>query len=271
MAQKKCPKCGEDNPAEAVMCWACYTPLSGAPAVGAGAVAAAGGGLAAKGPIGSPLGAPSGSEGAGEKKKLDPKTIGVAAFMVVGILVAFLANGGMSGGGSGEEETPAAEDKPADPNPGGGAAPTGGVAPPPFTAAPGGGGQAPPAPIPLPFQTVVPPNPKYKTGTMGIKVTGNGALSPGQAAGFAKFARNQFARNGNWTDMQICVFSDDKTADAFKAYQGARRGAPLTNADYAQLAARGVWNNSPAFLEARGKKELVYTPSLNPSGWWIRR
>lgn len=25
-----CPKCGEGNPAEAVMCWACYTPLSGA-------------------------------------------------------------------------------------------------------------------------------------------------------------------------------------------------------------------------------------------------
>lgn len=24
-----CRKCGEDNPAEAVMCWACYTPISG--------------------------------------------------------------------------------------------------------------------------------------------------------------------------------------------------------------------------------------------------
>jgi len=29
--EKDCPKCGEDNPEEAVMCWACYTPL-GAPA-----------------------------------------------------------------------------------------------------------------------------------------------------------------------------------------------------------------------------------------------
>ena len=28
-AQKQCPKCGEKNPAEAVMCWACYTSLSG--------------------------------------------------------------------------------------------------------------------------------------------------------------------------------------------------------------------------------------------------
>ena len=29
MNPKKCPKCGESNPPEAVMCWACYTPLSG--------------------------------------------------------------------------------------------------------------------------------------------------------------------------------------------------------------------------------------------------
>ena len=29
---QKCPKCGEENPAEAVMCWACYTPLSAAKA-----------------------------------------------------------------------------------------------------------------------------------------------------------------------------------------------------------------------------------------------
>lgn len=28
-----CPKCGEDNPIEAVMCWACYTPLGSGAAV----------------------------------------------------------------------------------------------------------------------------------------------------------------------------------------------------------------------------------------------
>ena len=29
MSVINCPKCGEENPAEAVMCWACYTPLHG--------------------------------------------------------------------------------------------------------------------------------------------------------------------------------------------------------------------------------------------------
>ena len=30
METKRCPKCGEENPPEAVLCWACYTPFSGA-------------------------------------------------------------------------------------------------------------------------------------------------------------------------------------------------------------------------------------------------
>jgi hypothetical protein len=215
------------------------------------------------------MGATIGADDAPEKKKIDPKLIGVGAFLVVGALVAFLVNGGMSGG-SGEEVVAGPVSDPAA-NPGVSAPPQGGVAPPAFSPAPGGGGQAPPAPVPLPFTTVVPPNPNYKTGTMGIRVTGDGALSPAKAAGFAKFARNQFARNGRWTNMQICVFNDDKTANAFKAYQAARRGAPLTNTDYTQLASRGVWTSTPVFLEARGNSEKVYFPSRNPNAWWPGR
>ncbi|RYG70864.1 hypothetical protein EON80_06595 [bacterium] len=69
MASKKCPKCGEDNPAEAVMCWACYTPLSGGPAVGSMSTATAS--LAAKGPVGKgPVGVPGVEEDSGKKASI---------------------------------------------------------------------------------------------------------------------------------------------------------------------------------------------------------
>lgn len=97
MASKKCPKCGEDNPAEAVMCWACYTPLSGSAPLGAGLTGAAG--TLPKG-AGSPVGVPLTEEPA--KKGLDPKAIGIGAFLLVGVIAAVMMSG-MMGGGGGEE------------------------------------------------------------------------------------------------------------------------------------------------------------------------
>ncbi len=269
MASKKCPKCGEDNPAEAVMCWACYTPLSGGPVMAGGAPIGgpATAGIGAKGP--GPVGVPGGDE-APAKKGVDPKMIGVGAFLVVGALVAFMVNGGM-GGGSTDDGTGVDPTAPA-PGPGGQPAPP---PPPPTTNVPpptggGGGGTAAPAPVALPFQTVVPPNPQYATGTMGILVNKPG-MTAVEAAGFAKFAKNQYSRNGKWKNMQICVFADQQTANAFKSYQSKRRGSPLTNDDYQQLGSRGIWGGTPAFLESKGNKELVYYPSRNPNGWWSSR
>jgi hypothetical protein len=73
VASKKCPKCGEDNPAEAVMCWACYTPLSAAGGAPLGATAAMSAGALAQGPMGKAGSGPTPVEGEKEKKPVDPK------------------------------------------------------------------------------------------------------------------------------------------------------------------------------------------------------
>ncbi len=248
------------------MCWACYTPLTGA----AGAGASLAGASAAVGTMprtaGAPVGVPS-SEDDSKKKGVDPKLIGVGAFLVVAGLAAFFITGAM--GGSSEVVVP---ESGVDPN-----APAMMVpAPPPPPAAipqfsaPGGGGGGPaPAPVPLPFKTVTPPNPQFETGTMGILVAPN--VSATQAAGFARFARDQISRNGKWNKMQIAVFTSQAAADGFASYQSTRRGAPLTTTDFVQLGKSGVWNGSPAFIESRGKQEKIFTPSSSPTMWWQRR
>lgn len=260
MASKKCPKCGEDNPAEAVMCWACYTPLSGN--AGATGLAAAAG-FAGNTSLGQgPVGVPPVEEA--PKKGVDPKLIGVVAFLLIGGVVAFLINGGMSSGGATDSTATASTDTPADPNV---VDPPPVVAPPPLSVAPSSASAPAPAPVPVAFSMVTSPNPKYKTGTLGILVPPSKA---GQADGSAKFVRDQFSRNGRWTRMQVVVFADSATAEAFRAYQGPRGGEPLSSADYQQLATQGVWTNTPAFLESSGKKEVVHYPSRNPNGWWGR-
>ena len=266
MASKKCPKCGEDNPAEAVMCWACYTPLSGGPILAGGATiggpATAGIGSKGAGPVGVP-----GGDEEPVKKGIDPKMIGVGAFLVVGALVAFLVNGGMSGGGGDDSASNSVTivNQPAAPAPGPGQPP-----PPPPPPPSGGTTAAAVAPLPLPFTTVSPPSPQSETGTMGILVNKPG-ITPNQAIGFARFAKGQYSRNGKWKRMQICVFTDQASATAFTTYQGKRRGAELTDDDYRQLADRGVWAGTPAFLESRGNRDSLYYPSRNPTSWWTSR
>lgn len=263
MASKKCPKCGEDNPAEAVMCWACYTPLSGSAPLGAGLAAAATAGAMPK-TVGAPIGVPQTQQPA--KKGIDPKLIGVGAFLLVGGLAALLMSG-LMGGKSGEVVAtgvdPTAPIDFAPSIPSGGGRPVA-VAPPMLGG--GGGGGAPPAPAPLPFKTVASPGGGFKTGTMGILVAGNANM-----AGAAKFAKDQFASNGRWTNMQVAVFTDPATGDAFAKFQSARKNAPLTNAEFRELADSGVWNNTPVFLDSRGSQERIYYPSRSPQSWWPGR
>lgn len=90
-------------------------------------------------------------------------------------------------------------------------------------------------------------------------------------AGAAKFAKNQFARNGKWKNMQIAVFVDKATADAFGDYQRKNDGRPLSSADYKQLGESGVWNRTPAFLDSRGRSDRIYYPSQSPLSWWPGR
>lgn len=247
------------------MCWACYTPLSGG---------AAAGGPAARGaaPGGPPVGPGPGPGGEiTEKKKmdLDPKMIGVVAFLVVGGGLAVLLNTGMLGGGGeddgGEVAAPGGDNKPPDNPPPGdtGGAPAGAPgAGPSFT-----GSTSLPVPQPLPYTTVVPPNGRFQTGTVGILPT-NTALNSVQAGSLARFARTQYLRSGKWTSMQIVVFTDSNTARLFADFQARKRGAPLTQADYKQLADADVWRNASAYLQSAGKKERLDYPSKNPYSWW---
>jgi hypothetical protein len=264
VASKKCPKCGEDNPAEAVMCWACYTPLAGsAPIPVAGAARAGAGGVAGKG---GPVGAPTQEDG--EKKQLDPKLFVVGGLLLLGIIVAVVMN--MGGSGGSDDSTPMGQDPGTtsmSPDPGGGGAP-----PPPAPVAPpsfAGQSNTPVEPVALPYNVIVPPNAKYATGTMGILAT-QANITPNQARGLAKFAHDQFSRNGKWSKMQIAVFSDAGAARTFATYQSRRRGAPMTANDYRELANSNVWSGAPAFYESSGKRESIAYPASNPMNWWTR-
>lgn len=275
MAQKKCPKCGEDNPAEAVMCWACYTPLAGGPAAAAAARPPA---AAGKPP--GPGGPGAADEGDGEKKKLqlDPKVIGVLAFLLIGGGLGVAMNTGMLGGGGGGEDD---GDTPPPAAGGGGgeqpAQPQGNGAPPTLVGGGGGpvtavssAGTLPPAEA-LPYTPIVPPNPKEKRATIGIVPAKAGSITSKQAASLARFAKGQYSKAGRWASMQIFVFDSQSAAQSFGDYQARKRGTPLAGSDYQSLANNNVWSRAPACFESNGKSEFVYYPNKNPQGWWSGR
>ena len=266
MANKKCPKCGEENPAEAVMCWACYTPLAG------GAAAVAGGGLVTpRGGAAAVTPAATAAAENDEKKGIDPKL-----FLVIGLLVGAVIIGGFTtgifnpGGGEADVVPPLPE------GPTGG---TGGpitnppplqpVAPPTIS---DGGATTPTGigPVGTAFRTVVPPNPRYSNGTMGIMAT-TPNISPAQARYLAKFAQQSIAPGGRWTAMQVVVFSEPNAAKVFQKYQASRQGAKLDNNAYQELANQGIWRSVPAYYETKGKDGQSFQPSANPNNWWTRR
>lgn len=257
MNQKKCPKCGENNPAEAVMCWACYTPLSGGATVAAGA-----GGAAA---MAAPGTAVAGKD-EGEKKPIAPWQIGV----VVGALLLAVGFGIYTFMGSSSDDPSSVSVNVTDANPNYGPGPGGypnnspvvsGPAP---DSGPGGGPTIDPKPIP--YALIASPNVTMSWGVMAI-VPNRAGTSPVAAASLAKFARNQFSGVTSWEGMHIYVFSDTQSAQAFNDYQAPRRHALLGPGEYGEVA--NLWPKCLARYEYRrnGREKVVY-PSRNPGAWW---
>lgn len=255
--KKKCPKCGEENPAEAVMCWACYTPLSGSSA--ASPAGAAPGGRSA----------PAATANADEKPKIPPwqlAVIGIGVLLAAGLGVRTLMPADSED--TEDDSTPPAAATANDPQPG---------APPPapeavVSAAPQGGGAVVVTPTEAPFTIVVPPNPKLSVATMAIVPTDNTTSGP-MAASYAAYVRRQYsAQAKNWSTLYIYVFSDAQSAQYFANLMKRRRGAALTESDMSSLST--LWSSTLARYEystERGKRvERVQYPSKNPSGWWYR-
>lgn len=272
MANKKCPKCGEDNPAEAVMCWACYTPLT----AGAGAAMGAGVGMGGAGAAtlprpGGPMGAPVPTD-AGEKKQIDPKIFLVCGLFLVGGVIALFTTGIISSGpppmDMASTTTTTDTDFGARPGSGGTTVSVGPIQPPPPPTG-GGGGEiggpvAPPAPS---FSMVVSPNPRFSTATFGIAPSSPNA-SPQQALNLAKSARQSVLNGSKWKNAQIVVFRDAASASTFRSYMGQRRGEPINGNDFAALAGQGAWAGALVYYETRGSAGKVYYPSANPTHWW---
>ncbi len=264
MATKKCPKCGEENPAEAVMCWACYTPLAG------GAAAVAGGGLVTpRGGAAAVTPAATAAAQDAEKTSVDPKIFAVVGLLIAAALIGSFTTGliGGSSAGSVPEITPMPGDEgeipfvdqpvPAPPP----------VQAPVFTPPTNTGGGDTQAAVAPQFKTIVAPDPRQPTGTMGI-ILNTPNVSPTQALALARFAKQRFEPGGRWSGMQVVVFSDPAAAKTFLKYQAQRKGARLTPKEYQDLADQGVWNSVPVYYETRGKTEMPYRPSANPKGWW---
>ena len=263
MANKKCPKCGEDNPAEAVMCWACYTPLT----AGAGAAMGAGGmgaaGAATLPRPGGPMGVPS-AVNEGEKKQIDPKIFLVGGLLLVAAVVALFTTG-IIGGSS----PPGVIDNgiPTTITTDTGFVGTSGMAatpppppPPPTNNGPtGGSGEVvtPPAPS---YSMVSSPNPRYSVATFGI-TPAQPNVSEAQATNLASTAGSSMSRSRKWDGMQIFVFRDAASASSFKQFMSQRQGKPLGAGDYQGLASQGALSGAIVYYEVRGKTGRVSYPS----------
>jgi hypothetical protein len=255
--QKKCPKCGENNPPEAVMCWACYTPLTGGAAAGAAAPAGRGAAPAAE---------------SGEEKAKPPVwQMAVIAGGLLGALFLGASSMGLIGGSGGGGESP--PDLPPEtgavPSPDNPAPP----APPPAPAPATDGGNPAPAPaFTAPFAVVTQPNPRAAIGIMAIIPTSK-TLPPEKAASLAAFTYRQVVDPNRWPVFQIFVFNNDKAAAMFKDYQIKQRGAPLDDSDYRQLS--NIWPNVYVRYEYRrsgkGGVETVRYPFKDPMGWWYSK
>ena len=245
--KKRCPKCGEENPPEAVMCWACYTPLS---AAGAGAASAKRSSSSAQS-LGD-------DEDEDRKPSAQPWQIAVIA---IGLIFAlFWVGKNFLPSGSSDDTLPAASEPGAMPEPGSAPAPAAQT-----STSTGTSSAAAVTPQKLPFTIAVSPNPNITVGTMAIVPT-TPNISTSQAASLASFTRSQFAQTKRWNKLYIYVFRDQQSAKQFADYQRPRRGAPLSNSDYSNLTA--LWGSALSCYEYDNGSERVYTPSDNPSGWW---
>lgn len=256
------------------MCWACYTPLT----AGAGAAMSAGvpGGATTFPRSGTMPGAGPGAgagpapAGEGEKKKVDPRLFLIGGgLLFAGFVTAY--NSGMIGG-----STPAISPIDAPLNvatssgfPGtisSSSVPPPPPVPPPAPSAPQDP-QRPLLPPPADAYTVfVPPSTHYTTATLAI--TPNAPLtSNGAAVSLAKKARLNLQQSRRWTNFQIVVYSDGKSAGAgaFQQYMNDRRGAPLNPQNYSELASKNAWSGAVIYYESMGGSEHVFQPSGSPN------
>jgi hypothetical protein len=254
--QKQCPKCGEKNPAEAVMCWACYTSLSG----GAAAV-----GIGAGGPAAAPGKAPM--TDSGEKKKIQPAHL---AIIGVGLLVAlgFGATQLLGSGGEAVDEFPLPPPKPQSSS---------------VSSEPAQPQQAvislPPGPSPAMPNAVVPaagpvynivasPNPREQWATMAIAPV-NGQFKEKEAQAVAQFASRQLQRSKKYAATEIVVINDTRAAEIFSEHYNRNQQKPLSASDYTDpTLVANVWPFTPVrYVNANGKESFTF-PQKNPTGFW---
>jgi len=247
VSQKKCPKCGENNPAEAVMCWACYTPLAG----GATAMPHAS--------------APVGQSASTEKTKNS-----VAPWQIAAIVVALVAVGGsvaMMGRTKPDTDTTtyAAPAAPPDASSGSGPAIATYVEGSPGAAGASAVSPAQPSqPGQMLFTVSLPPKEGVAWGTMAI--VPSGTSSNQNAAALAAAACQQAVSGGKWDGLYVYVFSDADSAQKFRQYQSGRGGEPLKSSDYNAL--QSLWAQVPVRYEYSRGNEAIRYPSKSPGGWW---
>ncbi len=260
MAQKKCPKCSENNPPEAVMCWACYTPLSRA-----SAAVAAPSAVSFKVNRDSDSPQHETSETASVKKAVEPWQLGVIG---IGVLLAvFMGGRSLMGSSSGKSVIESVSVLPPTVTPDS----TSYSAPSAPAAAPIAMTQvavAPAKPLPpgeMAFTISVPPSREVSWATIGIVPT-QANTSPRAAAALAASLRQQLLGTGNWKGFYIYVFKDQESAMRLRAHQADRAGKPLDEKSYQTL--RSVWPSALARYEYSAGWEAVRYPSANPTGWW---
>lgn len=251
--QKQCPKCGEKNPAEAVMCWACYTSLSG--------------GVAAAGALAAPGAAPMSDSG--EKKKVEPKQlviIGVALVVLLGLGAKMMIGGGDAPPDVLSMETgkPKATTPPPAP-----ISPTTNIETPSTTAF----AQQPSqptgaiAPARFPYQMLGAPNPTSQTATVAIVPTEND-LSEGQAKGLAVFAHHQLNKIKKWPAVEVFVFNDVPAAQSFANYQNRLRGAAMTDSNYTSPELAALWPKALVRYYSRNERVWITSPRTNAGNFW---
>jgi hypothetical protein len=250
MNAKNCPKCGESNPNEAVMCWSCYTPLTGS-ATGDGPSV---GGIGDRPPMGGE--APA-------KKAAEPWQMGVIGLFLV--IVLFMGMRTLTGGPKQDDvgPTPDTNTEVIPPNPDG----TNSQPLVVNVSWPSGLGAPLPA-VTSQFTMVAPPYPGVSWATMAIVPT-NPNLSTVQAAALAGFARQQVVGADRWQGFTIYVFADQPSAQMFKDTQDRKRGQPLMYADYQALST--IWPKTLAVYDYSKNRAGVRFPRTNPNGWWTYR
>lgn len=245
------------NPPEAVMCWACYTPLAGG---------------AANASSTSTPASPVVTSSAAQKQAI-PKwqlgVLGVALLLGLGFGAKTFLGGSSIDDDAEAPVTSSDVPKTDAPAPAPAPAPANVPAPPPpvVTTNPPKESVVPP-PQKAPYSIISAPNARYNWGTMAIVLT-NPEATPRQAAGVAALVRLKMMQNKRWTILHIYVFNDRQAGTRFRQYQRQRRGAPLSADDYQALAE--LWERSPVRYEYNRGTEGILLPSRSPSNWWTGR